>query len=142
MIIYDTDIFSLMQHGEGSHYPKLIARVCGLSREEIKITIVSFEEQTRGWLGHLSRAKTPEKEIEAYSRLLKLLNQFSEIDGLPFDRESSFHFERLRKAKIRIGTLDMRIAAIAIAHSATLVTRNTRDFEKITGLKIEDWTKE
>ena len=131
-----------MQHGEGFRYPKLIENICSFSREEIKITIVSFEEQTRGWLGQLSKAKRSDQQIEAYLRLLKMLAQFSEVDVLPFDLESSFHYERLRKTKIRIGTLDLRIAAIAIAHSATLVTRNTRDFEKITGLKIEDWTKD
>jgi tRNA(fMet)-specific endonuclease VapC len=38
--------------------------------------------------------------------------------------------------------MDLKIAAIALAHTATLVTRNTRDFEKIAGLKIEDWTKD
>lgn len=64
------------------------------------------------------------------------------MDVLPFDREASFHYERLRKAKIRIGTLDLRIAAIAIAHSATLITRNTRDFEQVTGLRFENWTKD
>lgn len=73
MIIYDTDIFSLMQHGEGGRYPSLIKRICESPPEEIKITIVSFEEQTRGWLGHLAKAKRPEQQIEAYLRLLKML---------------------------------------------------------------------
>jgi tRNA(fMet)-specific endonuclease VapC len=142
MIIYDTDIFSLMQRGDGLHYPKLIEKVCRYSPEDIKITIISFEEQAKGWLGQLAKAKKPVQQIEAYARLLMLLRQFSEIDVLPFDGECSFHFERLRKTRLRIGTLDLRIAAIAIAHSATLVTRNTRDFEKVIGLKIEDWTKD
>jgi tRNA(fMet)-specific endonuclease VapC len=46
----------------------------------------------------------------------------------------------LQKAKLRIGTLDLKIAAITLAHDATLLTRNTADFGKVPGLKFEDWT--
>lgn len=42
--------------------------------------------------------------------------------------------------KIRIGTQDLRIAAIVISQNAILVTRNQRDFSRIPGLQFEDWT--
>jgi len=35
--------------------------------------------------------------------------------------------------------MDLKIASIAIAHSATLLTRNRRDFEVVPGLHVEDW---
>ena len=44
MIVYDTDIFSLMQRSEAGEYPRLIERVCRHQRQDIKITIISFEE--------------------------------------------------------------------------------------------------
>ena len=44
-----------------------------------------------------------------------------------------------RQQKIRTGSLDLKIASIAVAQNALLLTANTHDFEKIPGLKIEDW---
>jgi tRNA(fMet)-specific endonuclease VapC len=36
--------------------------------------------------------------------------------------------------------MDLKIASIALANDATLLTRNTKDFEKVHALRIEDWT--
>jgi tRNA(fMet)-specific endonuclease VapC len=46
----------------------------------------------------------------------------------------------LKQQKVRIGTQDLRIASIVIAQKGILVTRNSRDFEKVPNLKFEDWT--
>jgi tRNA(fMet)-specific endonuclease VapC len=46
---------------------------------------------------------------------------------------------KFRSQGIRIGTLDLKIAAITIAHDATLLTRNTVDFAKVPGLRFENW---
>jgi tRNA(fMet)-specific endonuclease VapC len=42
--------------------------------------------------------------------------------------------------KIRVGTQDLKIAAIAKSLSAIIVTRNSRDFSKIPEIQIEDWS--
>jgi tRNA(fMet)-specific endonuclease VapC len=49
-------------------------------------------------------------------------------------------FQRLQLLRLRIGTMDMKIAAIALANDATLLTRNLADFGKVPGLRVEDWT--
>jgi tRNA(fMet)-specific endonuclease VapC len=51
-------------------------------------------------------------------------------------------FKGLREKKIRIGTQDLRIASVALANNATMVTRNRQDFISVPSLKIEDWSSE
>jgi predicted nucleic acid-binding protein len=45
---------------------------------------------------------------------------------------------QLRKTKIKIGRMDLRIAAVVLEHRAILVMRNLRDFRRVPGLPIED----
>ncbi len=60
---------------------------------------------------------------------------------LPFDASAGTVFDQLKASKVRIGTMDLRIAATALAHNLVVVTRNARDFAQVPGLVIEDWTK-
>jgi tRNA(fMet)-specific endonuclease VapC len=57
-----------------------------------------------------------------------------------YDVEAQIQFAKLRRQQVRIGTQELRIAAIALSKNATLVTRNTRDFAKVPGLHIVDWS--
>jgi tRNA(fMet)-specific endonuclease VapC len=142
VIILDTDIFSLAQRGANSDARKLAERILVEKNEEICVTIITFEEQMRGWLGFIVKAKDEDKRIFAYSRLIEMLNDFAKLRVIGYEKEASFHYLRIVKSKIRIGTMDQKIGAIALARAATLVTRNFQDFGKIPGLKIEDWTKD
>jgi tRNA(fMet)-specific endonuclease VapC len=73
---------------------------------------------------------------ESPANLTELLAGFTR---LPFDREAAARFLKLRKQGVRIGTMDLRIACIVMEYDAVLLTRNTRDFEKVPGLKFENW---
>jgi tRNA(fMet)-specific endonuclease VapC len=59
---------------------------------------------------------------------------------LPFDQAASDHCDRLIAQRIRVGTMDLRIASIALVHGFTLLTRNLRDFQRVPNLNAEDWT--
>ena len=59
---------------------------------------------------------------------------------LDFDEPAASELRQLTRLKIRIGTPDLKIASIALANDATLITRNLRDFRKVPGLRAEDWT--
>lgn len=61
---------------------------------------------------------------------------------LKFDRDAYNCYTDLVSQRIRIGTRDLRIAAVVMSKNAILVTRNRRDFERVPGLRFEDWTIE
>jgi tRNA(fMet)-specific endonuclease VapC len=63
----------------------------------------------------------------------------SEWQILAFDHDALLNFERLKSARLKMSTLDMKIAAIALAYDATLLSRNVRDFRQVPGLKVESW---
>ena len=81
------------------------------------------------------------KRVEAN---LQLLNHFfAPLSSLPFDDRCAEEYGLIRadlsaQGKI-IGPNDLLIAAIARAHDAVLVTHNTKEFSRITGLRLEDW---
>jgi tRNA(fMet)-specific endonuclease VapC len=140
MIVFDTDMLSIIQRVAGEEYLRLISRLKALPVQPVYATIVSFEEQARGWLAYIASAKNLRQQIEAYARLRKLLEDFQMHPVLDFDERAASEYKRLRTARIRIGTMDLRIAAIALAHQATLVSKNLKDFRKVPNLVVEDWT--
>ena len=78
--------------------------------------------------------------MEAYRRLRVHIERFRNIPLVDFDEQAAAAFERLRQARLRIGAMDLKIAAIALANNATLLSRNLTDFERVPGLRVEDWT--
>ncbi len=75
----------------------------------------------------------------AYESLEKAIEQLGLTKLLPYTPAAHDHYLRLKALKIRIGTRDLRIASIALAHDATLITRNRRDFELVPALSLEVW---
>jgi tRNA(fMet)-specific endonuclease VapC len=139
MYILDTDHISLLDRG-GVEGRRIRDRLRALPGDDIATTVASYEEQMRGWLSRVARASTLERQIADYSELKQQLRNYCAIAIVDFDARAAAEFERLRQAKIRIGTMDLKIAAIALANDATLLTRNHSDFSKVPDLKIEDWS--
>jgi tRNA(fMet)-specific endonuclease VapC len=90
----------------------------------------------------LSRVRSSKAEIQIYTRLLQHLATFHRMTVLGYDDAAAIIAEHLRKQRLSIGTMDIKIASIVLAHDAVLVSRNTADFRKIPGLRIEDWSSE
>lgn len=59
---------------------------------------------------------------------------------LPYGADAHTIFQELQAQKLRVGTQDLKIAAIVLANNAILLTRNTQDFSRVPNLKFEDWT--
>jgi tRNA(fMet)-specific endonuclease VapC len=139
VIILDTDVLSIVQRAEGPEYEKLVRRLDSAD-DEVAVSIITFEEQMRGWLAFIARAKSSKHQIRGYARLHALLEDFNTRPVLDFDPSCAAEFERLVRLKVRIGTMDLKIAAISIAYEALLLSRNLTDFRKVPGLRADDWT--
>ena len=135
LFILDTDHVSLHQRKS----PIVTARIENCSKEELAITVVTVGEQMRGRLAQLGQRKVD--LIAVYELLRATSEYFCGLRILPFDAIAQQIYQELRSHKLHAGKLDLRIAAIALSLSATIVTRNTRDFEQVPGLKIEDWSR-
>lgn len=85
-------------------------------------------------------ARTLVQQVNAYKHLSRHLDLYRRIRVLEFDERAATEFQRLRQTRIRVGTMDLKIAAVVLAHDATLLSRNLKDFHNIPGLRVEDWT--
>ena len=137
--ILDTDHVSLWLRS----HPQVVNRLSLILPEQVAITVVTAEEQLRGRLNVLrraSQANQSEPLVLAYQALQDTLNDFQSFNLLPFTRSAHAHYVKLQQQRIRVGTRDLRIAAITLAVDGTVVTCNYRDFGQVPGLKLEDWT--
>ena len=138
MILIDTDHFSILTDARDALHGQLAARLKNCS-EPLAIPVVSIEEQLRGWLAQVRRQTDVHKQIFPYDRLVRLLETLSQWEIARWSQPAADEFKRLRKQRVRIGTQDLKIAAIAIVHDARLLSANLRDFEQVPGLRVEDW---
>ncbi|BAY23004.1 hypothetical protein NIES2100_27680 [Calothrix sp. NIES-2100] len=139
MYILDTDHLSVLER-KGVGAQRLLIRLANVNPNEIVATIISYEEQTRGWLSYVTKARTVEGQVEAYKQLKKQLTNYCSIPILEFDAQAAQEFQRLKALYPRLGTMDLKIAAIALVNQAILLTRNSADFGQIANLRTEDWT--
>jgi len=110
-------------------------------RAQLFTTSVTVEEQLRGRLAYISKYRhVPAKAAQGHVALIQMISYFSKWNILAFHEAADTMFRQLRAQRIRIGSQDLRIAAIALLSGFTVVTRNVRDFSQVLGLNVEDWT--
>lgn len=139
MIILDTDHIVVLKYSDGREYLSLSAKMAASTEQHFVTTCVTIEEQLRGWLALIKRSTDVQRQVSAYQELNKLINYFARWTRLDLDEQAADQFRELRGQKIRIGTMDLKIAAIALVHGATLLSANLRDFQKVPNLVVEDW---
>jgi len=142
MIILDTDCISLLERKSGAEFYRFSARLSEFPPDEIATSIITFEEQMRGWMAFIAKANSIEKQISAYEKLGRFLESYRYIPVIQFDKKSGEIFQDLKSRKIKVGTMDLKIASIAISHNALLISRNLSDYDQIPNLRVEDWTRE
>jgi tRNA(fMet)-specific endonuclease VapC len=140
MYLLDTDHISLLGHSGSVEFNNLVRRMESHPDESLFYPIIAFHEQMLGANVYIARARTRRDFVRGYQMLERILTDFSLAQVLPFDEPAVRKFEELRTQRVRIGTMDLRIASIAIHRGLTVVTRNLVDFRAVPGLSVEDWT--
>ncbi|MEZ4729553.1 MAG: type II toxin-antitoxin system VapC family toxin [Caldilineaceae bacterium] len=136
LYVLDTDHVSLSQREQ----PFVLQRMAAAGRHSLATTIITVEEQISGRFAVIKRASVGEKLIWAYQDLEHTLGYFTTLAVLSFTAGANRQYEALRRQKIRIGTQDLRIAAIVLSINGMLVTRNWKDFQQEVRHLLEDWS--
>jgi tRNA(fMet)-specific endonuclease VapC len=140
MIILDTDHISLLQHPDSAEGQRLVQRLATSPDRDIVTTVVTVEEQMRGWLQVIARYRDLQQQAAYYQKLIDFIRFFNKWRILPLGEPAVQVFRELQQNRVRIATTDLKIGAISLAHHATLLSRNSRDFARVPGLHVEDWT--
>src|SRR5262249_25629194 len=106
---------------------------------DIVTTAITPEEQMRGWLSAIHAQRDIQRQVQYYERLIGVFWFFADWRILPFSESAAEKFRLLRRQRIRIGTMDLKIASFVLVHDATLLLNNLKDFERVPGLRVEDW---
>ena len=112
----------------------VLRRFEGYGIGEVGVSSITVAELRYG----AEKSLRPEQNLEALGRFLLPL------EVLAFGGGAAASYGRIRavleRAGTPIGPLDTLIAAHAVSVSVTLVTNNTREFGRVPGLEVEDWT--
>jgi len=138
MIILDTDTVTHYAMG----HPKVVAKVEGLGGpEQLAVAVITRMELLRGRFDSILKAADEGQlrlAMQRFHEAQDLLNAFLTV---PVDDSAAKQFTALlkhKKAK-KMRRSDMLIACIALAQNALLVTRNTKDYKSVPGLRLENW---
>ena len=135
--VLDTDTVS---HHQAGRTP-VVERALALPPDQVVTTVVTVREHLRGRLAVVDRTPDDASLVAAFARLQRTLDYFTRVRVLPFDEAACQALARLRGQGIRIGTQDLRIAAIVLSAGGILVTSNLRDFARVNALEVEDWMR-
>ncbi|ACV57650.1 type II toxin-antitoxin system tRNA(fMet)-specific endonuclease VapC [Alicyclobacillus acidocaldarius] len=113
--------------------PALIERFRQYRTGDIGVSVITVAELMYG----IAKSRHPERNRAALSVFLLPL------EIAPFDERAAFHYGRIR-AQLEsegqpIGAMDTLIAAHALSLDVTVVTRNVREFQRVRGLRVENW---
>jgi tRNA(fMet)-specific endonuclease VapC len=136
LFVLDTDILTLYYRGD----PVVVRRVDARPANELAISIITVDEQLTGWYTLTRRAQQPIEIAQAYAHLGDAVVRLARWRILPYTESAVARVGQLKALRLNVRLMDLRIAAIALENGAAVVTRDTRDFGRVSLLTIEDWS--
>ena len=134
LFMLDTDTCIFLMRGDS---PALAAKVQSVPLQQQVMSAVTFAELTYG-----VQASAAAKRKQNQSVLDSLVLHLAVLD---WPQDAAKHYAEIRadlkKRGAQLGAADLMIAAHARAMSAIVVTNNVKDFERVKGLAVENWTK-
>src|SRR5262245_46687257 len=103
MVVLDTDHLSLLEWAHRPDTARLRARLNELGEDHVAITVISCEEQMRGWMAYVAKARNVAQQIDAYGRLRTQLQGYCDMQILDFDEIAATIFQRLKQSRIQVG---------------------------------------
>ena len=134
--VLDTDLFSLFVAAA----EPVTSRVLAAPPGSVCIAVVTVEEALGGWYTLLRRATQPAALAFAYERLALTATACGKLPIFTLTVPGIARSEALVRQKLGVTKNDLRIAAIALELGAAVVTRNARDFGRVPGLAVADWS--
>ncbi len=138
--LLDTDHLSILQRQGGEDYSYLSRRMAEHLSSDFAVSIITFHEQMLGSHAYINRARTLNEVVKGYKIMTRIVRDFKVMPVVSFDESAATVYTDLNIQRIQLAKMDARIAAIALSRKLTLLTRNYRDFSKVAGLVIENWT--
>jgi tRNA(fMet)-specific endonuclease VapC len=130
----DTDTCIFLMRGES---PALAAKLQSIPLQQQLMSAVTLAELS---YGVQASAAAQRKQNQAVLDGLVL-----HLTVLDWPQEAAVHYAQIRldlkKRGAQLGAADLMIAAHALAVGATVVTNNTKDFGRVKGLPVENWTR-
>ena len=134
--LFDTDHLTLYHY----KHSQLIQRIALQPADAVAICPINIEETMRGRLAVLGRQMSGPAHVQAYAHLVSAELMLRIFPIMPFDSNCEARYQQLRASRLRVGSLDLKIAAIALTNQLTVLTRNQSDFGRVPGLVIDDWS--
>jgi tRNA(fMet)-specific endonuclease VapC len=138
MMAFDADVLTEILAGN----PAYVARAETIPTADQAVPIVVVEEFVRGRWQVIRQAEAGTARISlprAYDLLAQTIRDMTQLIVLAYTPQADVLYHQRRQQRLRMGTHDLRIAAICVAHAATLLSRNRRDSVRVPGLQVEFW---
>src|SRR3954468_7251676 len=114
MFILDTDHFAILQAKTPPEFDRLAARIASHPPAAFHVSIITFHEEALGWNAYISRARDQAGVTRGYRMFERIIADFAAAQLLPFDPAAASTFDMLRAQRVRVSTMDLRIASIAL----------------------------